>query len=180
MFWGECHGRDSDIIPDGLKKADPSMSIQHLRKVMPMVCMLSVAAFAAESPFVGTWKLNAAKSKLAGSSIGPNGTVHIETADNGLKASVDATDPKGQPLKFSYQAPLDGTDGVVTGNPNQDAVSLKRVNDHTLTAVGKKDGKVLWTDRRVVSADGKTMTLTRNGTDPDGKKYHATAVFEKQ
>ncbi len=156
------------------------MFIQHLRRAIPIACILATALFAADSPFVGTWKMNPAKSKLEGSNMGQNATVHIESADNGLKVSVDGTDAKGQPLKFSYQAPFDGTDGAVTGNPNQDTVSLKRVNDHTLTATGKKDGKITYTDRRVVSADGKTMTITRNGTNPEGKKYHATAVLDRQ
>ena len=156
------------------------MSLQHLRNAVPVACILAVGLFAADSPFIGTWKLDAAKSKLEGSGIGPSATARYETADNGLKVSVEATDPKGQPLNFSYQASLDGKGGTVTGNPNQDTISIRRVNAHTLTATGKKDGKVTWTDRRVVSADGKTMTITRNGTDPQGKKYHATAVFEKQ
>lgn len=107
-------------------------------------------------------------------------TVRYEAVGADMKASVEGTDPKNQPINFSYQAPLDGKATAVTGAPNFDMISIKRINDRTLTATGKKDGKVVWTDRRAVSSDGKTMTMTRNGTNPEGKKYHAIAVLEKQ
>jgi len=31
-----------------------------------------------------------------------------------------------------------------------------------------------------VSKDGKTYIISRTGTSPDGKKYHATIAFDKQ
>jgi hypothetical protein len=61
-----------------------------------------------------------------------------------------------------------------------DTVMLHRVNDHTITAMGQKDGKQVFSDRRVVSKDGKTLTLTRAGTNLQGQKFKATAVFDKQ
>ena len=33
---------------------------------------------------------------------------------------------------------------------------------------------------RVVSADGKTLTVNYKGTHPDGKTYDDTLVFDKQ
>jgi hypothetical protein len=156
------------------------MSIQGFRITAAAFGILTMALFAADSPFAGTWKLNAAKSKLEGSGVGQSATVQIEVIENALKATVQATDPQGQPLNFSYQAPLDGKPGTVTGSPTTDTVSVRSVNDHTLTAQGKKAGKVVYNDRRVVSKDGKTMTINRNGTDPNGKKFHAVLVFEKQ
>jgi len=138
-----------------------------------------VGLFAAESPFAGTWKVNGAKSKLAGSGIG-SGVVRVESDGKTYKASVDNTDEKGQPVKFDYEASLDGKPSKVTGSATMDEISLKRVNAHTIDAIGKKDGKVVYTDKRTVSPDGKTYTISRTGTSPDGKKYHATIVFDKQ
>ena len=76
------------------------MSIQYLRNTTFAVCILAVGLFAAENPFVGTWKLNAAKSKLAGSGLGQNATVHNESDGKSLKVSVESTDPQGQPLQL--------------------------------------------------------------------------------
>jgi hypothetical protein len=156
------------------------MSIQLLRKAAFAVCFLAVGVFAAENPFAGTWKVNGAKSKLTGSGIGAGGGVRVESDGKTYKASVDTTDEKGQPIKFDYAGTLDGKPSKVTGSASIDELSLKRVNDHTIDATGKKDGKVVYTDKRTVSQDGKTYTISRAGTSPDGKKYHATIVFDKQ
>jgi hypothetical protein len=93
---------------------------------------------------------------------------------------VDTTDEKGQPNKFDYEASLDGKPSKVTGSTAIDELSLKRVNDHTIDATGKKSGKVVYTDKRTVSADGKTYTISRAGTSPEVKKNHSTIVFDKQ
>jgi hypothetical protein len=54
------------------------------------------------------------------------------------------------------------------------------VDDHTLELTGKKDGKATVTGKIVVSADGKTRTVSTSGTDSTGKKMKNTAVYDKQ
>ena len=78
-----------------------------------------------------------------------------------------------------YEASLDGKPSKVTGSPAIDELSLKRVNEHTIDATGKKDGKVVYTDKRTVSKDGKTYTISRTGTSPDGKKYQSTMILDR-
>jgi hypothetical protein len=156
------------------------MSIQQLRKVCFATCVFAVALFAADSPFVGTWKMNAAKSKLDGSGIGTGATLVIEPDGGGLKVSVDGTDAKGQPMKFNYSATLDGKPATITGSPMTDTVMLTKVSDNVINAVGKKDNKVVYNDHRTISKDGKTMTIARTGTNAEGKKFKATLVFDKQ
>ena len=156
------------------------MSIQSLRKAPFALCLLAAGLFAAENPFVGTWNLNGAKSKLTGSGIGSKGTVHIEANDASLKFTVESTDEKGEARNFNYEAALDGKAATISGTATVDEVSLKRVDDHTIDATGKKDGKVVYTDKRTVSQDGKTMTIVRSGKNPEGKAFHATIVFDRQ
>jgi hypothetical protein len=36
------------------------------------------------------------------------------------------------------------------------------------------------TGRVVLSADGKTRTVTATGTDPKGKKFKGVSVYDKQ
>ena len=67
----------------------------------------------------------------------------------------------------------------MTGNPMEDTRAYKRVNEHTLTFDQKKGGKVALTGRIVVSADGKSRTVTTSGT-VDGQKMSTTAVYDKQ
>ena len=42
-----------------------------------------------------------------------------------------------------------------------------------------KDGKIVWTGRITVAADGKSRTVTMNGTDAGGKKFSGKAVYDK-
>jgi flavin-dependent dehydrogenase len=58
--------------------------------------------------------------------------------------------------------------------------SVKQINDHTLQVTSKKDGKVVLTAHVVVSADGRSRTVTTKGTDAQGKKYQSIAVYDKQ
>ena len=58
--------------------------------------------------------------------------------------------------------------------------SYKKVDDHTLTMMVKKDGKVTATGRIVVSADGKSRTVSTSGSDAQGKKTSNKVVYDKQ
>ena len=58
--------------------------------------------------------------------------------------------------------------------------SYTKVNDRTLSTTQKKGGKVVSTGKIVVSADGKSRTVTNDITSADGKKIASTAVYDKQ
>lgn len=156
------------------------MFMHRYRNAALIVCVFATTLMAADSPFVGTWKLNADKSKLTGADALQNVTVRYEMDGESLKATVEGTDAKGQPVNFSYEGTLDGKPGNATGAPNFDTISLQRVNSHSIRATAKKDGKVAYTDRRVLSKDGKTLTISRTGTDTQGQQYHSTMVFDRQ
>jgi len=128
---------------------------------------------------MGTWKLNEAKSKLA-PGVPKNHTVVYEAAGDNVKVTVDGTDPAGKPTHNEWTGKFDGKDYPVTGDPNSNARSYKTVDASTLELTGKKDGKVTFTGRVVVSADGKTRTVTVSGTDPQGKSFTGSAVYDKQ
>jgi hypothetical protein len=111
--------------------------------------------FGVDSRFVGTWKLNSGRSKLEGSGIGSNVSARLEPDGSGFKASVEAVTPQGQSDSYSYQLTLDGKPVTVTGTIQFDEVESNRVNDLVFTAIGKKDGHVVFSDRRALSEDGK-------------------------
>jgi hypothetical protein len=96
-----------------------------------------------------------------------------------VKRRGEAVNADRNKTSFEYTAQYDGKDYHATGNPNVDTVSLKRVNDRTVEATLKKDGNVV-TNARRVSADGKTLTQTIMGTNPQGQKVKNVEVFEKQ
>ena len=143
------------------------------------VSLVGVTAGFAADPNMGTWKLNEAKSKFTPGAP-KNRTVVYEAAGDNVKVTVDGVDNKGTPLHSEWTGKIDGKDYAVTGNPNADMRSYKRVNDQTLTFTEKKAGKVTTTGRVVVAADGKSRTVTTTGTDPQGQKFNTTAVYDKQ
>ena len=144
------------------------------------LCLVTAAmCFASTGVQMGTWKLNEAKSKLAPGSA-KNNTVVYEAAGDNVKVTVDGTDRNGQPAHNEWTGKFDGKDYPVTGDPESDARSYRQVNDHTLTLTLKKGGKVTLTGRIVVSADGKTRTVTTSSTDSQGKTVKNIAVYDKQ
>lgn len=75
---------------------------------------------------------------------------------------------------------FDGKDNPVTGDPNSDMRSYTTIDDHTLGLNVKKGGTITISGRIVVSADGKSRTVTTSGTDATGKKISSTAVYDKR
>ncbi len=66
------------------------------------------------------------------------------------------------------------------GSATGDMVTLTRVDSHTTERVDTKGGKTTATYHRVVSKDGKTMTVTVKGTNAQGQATSNVVVFEKQ
>ena len=143
------------------------------------LCFVAGAICFAKDLNLGTWKLNEAKSKLA-SGMPKNSTVVYETVGDGVKVTIDGTDPDGKPTHNEWTGKYDGKDYPVTGDPNEDMRSVTQTNPHTLQVSLKKGGKVIGSARVVVAPDGKSRTVTVSGTDPQGKEFTSTTVYDKQ
>ena len=141
--------------------------------------MVAGAVCFASDPNLGTWKLNEAKSKIAAGAP-KNTTVVYEAAGDKVKVTVDGVDGAGKPTHNEWTGSFDGKDYPVTGDPTSDTRAYKKVNDHTLELAGKKDGKVTVSGKIVVSADGKTRTVSTSGTDSMGMKVKNTSVYDKK
>lgn len=138
---------------------------------------LAAAAGAADDSMMGTWKLNEAKSKIAPSAP-KNHTVVYAAAGDQIKVTVDGKDGEGKTLHSEWTGKFDGKDYPVTGDNTADTRSYKK-EGKDLELTNKKAGKVTVTGKIVVSADGKTRTVTINLTDAKGEKITSTAVYDK-
>jgi len=138
------------------------------------------ATLVAADPTLGTWKLNAAKSKYSPGPAPTSATITYEETADGIKRTGENVLPDGTKTSLEYTAKYDGKDYPVTGSETFDMIALKRINDRTVESTLKKSGKVMTTARRVVSKDGKTMTLTITGTNAKGQKVKNIAVYDKQ
>jgi hypothetical protein len=143
------------------------------------LCFLAVALGFAADPEMGTWKLNETKSKIA-PGMPKNHTVVYEATGDSVKITVDGTDKDGKATHSEWTGKFDGKDYPVTGDPTSDMRSYTKVDAQTLKFTVKQNGKPTTTGRVVISADGKSRTVTVSGTDAEGKKFKSVAVFDKQ
>jgi len=137
----------------------------------------ATACFAA-NPQMGTWKLNEAKSKLV-PGMGKNTTVTYTEQKDKIKITVDGVDKDGKPTHSVWVGKFDGKAYPVKGNLPYNSVAYKVVNDRTNDITVMKDGKIGWRGRITVAPDGKSRTVTINGTDAQGKKFSGKAVYDK-
>jgi hypothetical protein len=143
------------------------------------LCLVVAGVCLAADAFTGTWKLNEANSKISPGTT-KNSTVVYEDQGDSVKVSIDGVDGNGQPLHNEWTGKFDGKDYPVTGDATSDARSYKKVDDHTLSFNVKKGSNVITTGRIMVSADGKSRTVTATNTDAKGKKVNSTSVYDKQ
>jgi hypothetical protein len=144
-----------------------------------LVCFATASLCFAADLQLGTWKLNETKSKIGAG--GPKlTTVIYEPVGDSVKVTVDGVDGDGKPLHSEWTGKFDGKDQPVNGDATSDMRSYRKINDHTVAFTGKKGSKVVNRGRVVVAADGKSRTVTQTGTDPKGKKFSSTAVYDKQ
>ena len=143
------------------------------------LCVVAVAATFASDANMGTWKLNEAKSKIAAGTV-KNDTVVYEAAGESVKVVIDGTSADGKAVHTEWTGKFDGKDYAVTGDTLSDMRSYTRVNANTLAFTAKKAGKVTLNGRVVVSADGKSRTVTTHATDAKGMKVTSTTVYDKQ
>jgi hypothetical protein len=148
--------------------------------LLTLILCLAAGAFCfAATPLAGTWKLNEAKSKFTPGTAKNTMVVYKDAGGGKVTIITDGVDASGKPTHGEWTGKFDGKDYPVTGDPNSDARSYRKVDDRTLDFAVKKGGKIGVTGRVIVAADGKSRTVHTSGT-VKGKKFNNTAVFDKQ
>jgi hypothetical protein len=127
-----------------------------------IAAVIAGAAWAANDPFVGKWKVNPSKSKLTDEmkvkSAGTN--KYVITFQPGAVDTIE-TDGRDQPA-------VGGT-----------TLSITVKGPNNWTVVRKKDGRMLLTTDWTLSADGKTLTDEFTGYDSDGSKTSVHYVYAR-
>jgi hypothetical protein len=164
------------------------------RLLFPVVLSAAVAVWAADPLLVaypsqaparvedhvfGTWILNPAKSKFSPGPAPKSQKRTYEAHPEGVRATIETVHADGHTTSTQYVANYDAVEYPVTGNPNSDAIALKKINNYTAEATLSHAGRVMATARRVISSDGKTMTITYQGMWA-GQPSNNVAVYEKQ
>jgi hypothetical protein len=140
-----------------------------------------VAADSAADPAVGTWTLDLAKSKLDSNQPALKSSVRTYTATaDGLKVSIHSVDADGTAHDTGSTFTYDGKPHPVSGTTDYDTIAVTRVGTNDSKTELIMSGKVIGHLTRVVSKDGKSMTITVDETNAKGAKVHEVTVFERQ
>jgi hypothetical protein len=103
-----------DILPTTLSQSVTRQSSEDTVKgisrswLLAAAAILALALFASGSalaqtdPFVGTWKLNLAKSKFGPGTERKSETRIVESSPTGMKVSVDRTNADGSRQQYNY------------------------------------------------------------------------------
>ena len=119
-----------------------------------VLCAPVAMAAGPESLLNGTWKLDAAKSKLTGD------TFTLAPEPGGLiKYTAEGR---------SYSFKLDGSE---VQTPMGMTARFKKIDDSTWESTDSKGSTLIATATWKLSPDGKQMTISPHGTKPDGSKF---------
>jgi hypothetical protein len=153
-----------------------------MKKALSLIVLAAVffasPSFAAD-PVVGTWKLNVAKSNFSTGAVLTAGT-RVYTEANGLYTldqKLTYADGKEMSNRVQYR---DGKEEKQATAGPVDTTLAKKIDANTWDFDLKKDGKVVGHVHRVVSADGKTLTVHNTGMQLSGAKGDETLVFDNQ
>jgi len=148
--------------------------------ILVLIAALPTVVLAQADAAVGTWKLNVEQSKYTPGPPPKSQTVTIEAAGQGVKVTVKGVNAQGAPIEIAYTASYDGKDYPITGSLDYDTLALKRIDRWTVEGTRKKAGKLMQSYQRVVSKDGKQLTVTTMGMNAKGEQLHSISVYDKQ
>ena len=141
-------------------------------RVITTFCLLTAPLLlsgAEPDPFLGKWKLNWDKSHSAGPA--PKSAVRTyRKSGEGVHVSEMWIDLDGKRQQLDYKANYDGKEYAVPA-PKGHTVAFTKTDPFTVEGVSKTDGKVDFTFRRVVSKDGKTLTIELAKPTPEVLVY---------
>jgi hypothetical protein len=148
--------------------------------IVGAILAIGTSAASAADAVIGTWKLNVAKSTF---SPGPAPKSQIRTyAESAqgivLTLKIVAADGKESTTTLTFKD--DGKPYAVSGNPDFDTVSVKRVDALTVNSTQMKAGVNVGTGVRTVSKDSKTLTFAQKGTHDGGVKFDDVLIYDRQ
>jgi hypothetical protein len=156
--------------------------MKRMFKVLAIVFLTLTAVgmvWAQSDPFVGTWKLDVAKSKY---DPGPAPKSQTRTWDASGKVTVEGINAAGKAVTYGYPIMNDGKDYPTSGTvPNgADMISSKKIDANTVEVHFIRGGKQAETTKFAVSKGGKMLTISAKGTNADGSAFNNVTVWEKQ
>jgi len=161
--------------------------MNRLRILLALISLLLApsATMLAQTPkdaHIGTWKLNVAKSKFNPGPGYKSETRTYEPTADGYKFEGERVNPDGSTQKHGLTVKYDNNDYPVTGKDpgSADTIAVRLVDANNIESTSKKGHEVLYTSKVMVSEDGKMMTITTQGKNPNGEPFDNVQVYDRQ
>ena len=154
-----------------------------MRKTILFLAILGLTgSLWAADPWVGTWKLNVAKSKFTPVMPAPKEEiVVIHEIGNQLELIFSCKQTDGSPISYKGTRPAQGgTVDIQPPPPGGQSFIEVVIEPGNWCLVALRDGKQVYLDHSVVSKDGKKGISTIKGLDANGKPYEGLMIWEKQ
>ncbi|MBI1899230.1 MAG: hypothetical protein HYS04_22245 [Acidobacteria bacterium] len=148
-------------------------------RLLILTAVLSLCA-SAKDPIVGAWKLDPEKSRTSGKLPAGSVVARIEPDPNCFQITYEALAADGKPSQSVQRFLIDAREHPDAAGSAGETITYERPDDRTIVTTFKRDGKIVGTLKRVVSEDGKTMTVSRSGMSAAGGKYEDVLVYRKQ
>ena len=149
---------------------------------LSLLTMAVAMQLAAADLYLGTWKLDTAKSKYDPGPGPKSGTVVYSADGDWIAIKTEGVAADGKSTITSNRYKRDGKDYPwnTATESGKSTISIKLIDDHHTVATLKRDGKVTSTSKSTISKDGKTRTMATTGNNADGKKFSNVAVYNRQ
>ena len=132
-------------------------------------------------PFLGSWKMDPAKSKFdPGPAPKSETRVYEATSDGSTKVKVQTTTATGTAATRTATYKDDGKSYPVQGSANYDSIAVTRVSASEAKTTLMRGSKTIGELIGVVSKDGKVLTMTYTFTTSSGVKEHDVFVYDRQ
>jgi hypothetical protein len=138
----------------------------------------SSASAQAQSPMVGNWTYNAAKSTQGGP-LPKKRDVTITQSGPEITVSVDEVTSDGTNNKWHFTSKGDGSPVPVTGWAAIDSAA-STLTGRTGKTIYSKGGKPAMESNTEVSADGKVLTVKGTRPGPDGKPMAYSSHYDRK
>jgi hypothetical protein len=145
-----------------------------------LVLLVFASTLCAADPFVGTWKMNPAKTKYKVGTAPKEQTVTITETGSNLNVKVAGTAADGSKISIGYTVPTAGGPGKMMASSAYDGISGKRIGANEREMTYMKGGKSVYTVHSKVSADGNSLSVASKGLNPMGQTVDADVVYDKQ
>jgi hypothetical protein len=133
-----------------------------------------------KSPWVGTYKLDAAQSKIAGQPPQEE-TVAVNSASkDSIKYTISGKDPQGESYTMNYDGKVGTASPQMAEGKEIAQITYQMPSSHQFTSQGRGSDGSSSTGTVTLAKDNKTITVQEHNKDAKGAEHDQTMVYVRQ